>query len=227
MYLSKLIVAISLALSTSVAVDSVMAHEAGDILLRGRIVSVSPNDDSDNLFLNGSDTGAEGVVVDADVIPELDFTYMLSPSFGVELILGYSEHTITGAQTHSNLGDVIETKVLPPTLIFQYHYDLSPGVHSYFGAGINYTHFFDEQVVGPVLPNNGDDVTLDDSWGLAAQFGMDIDVNDDWFINLDLKYISIDTAASFTNVIPGTNATAAIDAEINPFVYGVGIGCRL
>ncbi len=39
------------------------------------------------------------------------------------------------------------TKHLPPTLTAQYHFDLAnKKVHPFVGAGINYTHFFDEDI---------------------------------------------------------------------------------
>jgi outer membrane protein len=41
---------------------------------------------------------------------------------------------------------------------------------------------------------------------------------------MDVKYLDIDTTASFKNVL-GTNS-AKIDADIDPFVYGIGIGRR-
>ncbi len=100
----------------------VLAYEAGDWLVRGRVIHIAPNDDSGSLTLGSIDTGLEGVKVDSDTVPELDITYMLSRHWGMELILGYSEHTVKGRRNWSALGDVIDTKVLPPTLTLQYHF---------------------------------------------------------------------------------------------------------
>ena len=74
-----------------------------------------------------------------------------------------------------------------------------------------------------MLPGAGDSVKLDSSWGLAAQAGMDIALNQDWFINVDLKYLDIDTTAHFKNTAVGR---AEIDADIDPWVFGVGLGRR-
>jgi outer membrane protein len=221
---TKLAIALLAATGLSAIAAPAMAYEAGDWLVRGRIVQVNPNDDSGSLFVNGADTGP-GVKVDNDTIPELDITYMIDRNWGVELILGYSNHTVTGEKgaTATSLGDVIDTKVLPPTLTLQYHFAPDSNIRPYIGAGINYTYFFDEKVVGSVLPAAGAKVKLEDSWGLAAQAGVDIALNDDWFVNLDVKYIQMDTTAKFSNVINGT-VSANIDADIDPFVYGIGIG---
>ncbi|MDT8311762.1 MAG: OmpW family protein [Methylophaga sp.] len=203
----------------------VLAYDAGDWLVRGRVINVSPNDSSGTLSLNGTDTGLKGVKVDSDTVPELDITYMLTPYWGVELILGYSEHTVKGEKSWAVLGDVIDTKVLPPTLTLQYHFRPNADIRPYVGAGVNYTYFFDEKVPSSsLLSSPGDKVSLDSSWGWALQAGVDIAINQDWFVNVDMKYLDIDTTASFKNVLG--NNSAKIDADIDPFVYGIGIGRR-
>ncbi|SFK04845.1 OmpW/AlkL family protein [Methylophaga sulfidovorans] len=212
----------TLGLSTLAA--PAMAYEAGDWLVRGRIINVNPNDDSGTLTLNGVDQGTKGVSVNSDTVPELDITYMLHKNWGVELILGYSNHTVKGEKSWSALGDVIDTKVLPPTLTLQYHFMPDSTIRPYVGAGINYTYFFDEEVAGNVLDQPGAKVKLDSSWGLAAQAGVDVALNDDWFVNFDVKYIDIDTTAHFKNTAAA--ASAKIDADIDPFVWGIGIGRR-
>ncbi|MDF1588226.1 MAG: OmpW family protein [Gammaproteobacteria bacterium] len=223
---TKLAVALLAATGLSAIAAPAMAYEAGDWLVRGRIAYINPNDDSGSLFVNGGDTGP-GVKVDNDTIPELDITYMITPNWGVELILGYSEHTVTGEKgaVATSLGDVIETKVLPPTLTLQYHFAPNSNIRPYVGAGINYTHFFSEEVDGSVLRPAGGSVKLEDSWGLAAQAGVDIAINDDWFFNADVKYIQIDTTAKFSNILGGATS-ARIDADIDPFVFGIGVGRR-
>ncbi len=213
----------TLGLSTLAA--PAMAYEAGDWLVRGRIINVNPNDDSGTLYVGGADSGQKGVSLNSDTVPELDITYMMSKNWGVELILGYSQHTVKseGYWAAQGLGDVIDTKVLPPTLTLQYHFMPDSKIRPYVGAGINYTYFFDEEVKGPVLDVPGAKVKLDSSWGLAAQAGVDVALNEDWFVNFDVKYIDIDTTAHFKGTPVGT---AKIDADIDPFVWGIGIGRR-
>ena len=214
-----LISSILLAAGLAGPVTTVMAYEAGDWLIRGRIINVNPNDSSGSLTVNGADTGTKGVKVDSDTVPELDITYMITRNWGVELILGYSEHTVTGEKSWAVLGDVIDTKVLPPTLTLQYHFLPDSNIRPYIGAGVNYTYFFDEKVPSSsLLSNSGDKVKLESSW-----VGVDIAINQDWFVNMDIKYLDIDTTARFKNTAVGS---AKINADIDPFVYGIGIGRR-
>ncbi|MDQ7073475.1 MAG: OmpW family outer membrane protein [Gammaproteobacteria bacterium] len=65
---------------------------------------------------------------------------------------------------------------------------------------------------------------MEDSWGLAVQAGVDIALNDDWFVNLDVKYIDMDTTAKFSGV--NLVGVAEIDVDVNPVVWGLGIGRR-
>ncbi|HEC75604.1 MAG TPA: OmpW family protein, partial [Methylophaga aminisulfidivorans] len=83
-------------LGLSFAAAPAMAYEAGDWLIRGRIINVNPNDDSGTLTVNGVDQGTKGVSVNSDTVPELDITYMIDKNWGMELILGYSNHTVKG-----------------------------------------------------------------------------------------------------------------------------------
>jgi len=226
---TKSLVAFSALIGSSVVSLPVLAYEAGDWLVRGRILQVAPQDSSGDIFVNsgsGFNSIGQGVTVDSDTIPELDITYMVSPNWGVELILGYSEHTVSGNKNNTALGDVATTKVLPPTVTLQYHFRPNADIRPYVGAGINYTYFFDEDVPsGTALSSPGDEVKLEDSWGLAVQAGVDIAINEDWFFNVDVKYIDMNTQANYTNVLaPGTDANVKVD--INPLVWGVGIGRR-
>ncbi|PHS30701.1 MAG: hypothetical protein COA95_08325 [Methylophaga sp.] len=226
---TKLAIALLAATGISAIATPVMAYEAGDWLIRGRILNVNPNDDSGNLYVTSANTSlGDGVTVDSDTIPELDITYMITPNWGVELILGYSEHDVDSqnpAKTAAgvDLGQVINAKALPPTLTLQYHFMPNSNIRPYVGAGVNYTYYFDEQVTG-ILDQPGAKIKMDDSFGLAVQAGVDIALNDDWFVNLDVKYIDMDTTAKFKGI--ALVGTAEIDVDINPVVWGIGIGRR-
>jgi outer membrane protein len=52
---------------------------------------------------------------------------------------------------------------------------------------------------------------------------MDFDLNEKIFLNLDVKYLDIDTEAKLTT---GALINRA-DVDINPIVFGVGLGMKL
>ncbi len=140
----------------------------------------------------------------------------------MELILGTSQHDVRAEGTLAGLGTVIDAWVLPPTLTLQYHFLPNGKFRPYAGLGVNYSHFYSEDVTGG-LDAPGADVELESSWGVAAQIGADIAINEDWFVNLDAKYIKIDTSADFDNTTVGN---AEVDVDIDPWVIGIGIGRR-
>lgn len=220
--LLKLLIIIALVMNTSLA----FAYEKGDWLVRGRILHIRPNVDSGHLYaIDKTVNLGKGIDVKSDTIPELDISYMLTRHWALETILGYSKHDVatTGNPKEMGLGTAIKTKVLPATLTLQYHFSPTSNSRPYMGVGLNYTYFFDEKVSG-VLDQSGAKVNLKSSLSLAMQAGIDIYFNDDWFINVDVKYIQIDTKAKLKSI--NLVGNAEIKAELNPLVFGLGIGRR-
>lgn len=214
----KSLVSLLAALAVTATVTPALAYEAGDLIVRGRIISVDPQDDSSTISLDGISAAGSSATVDSDIMPEVDFTYMIDPHWALELILAYTEHDVDTSLL--GLGNFVETKVLPPTLTLQYHFAPTSNVRPYVGAGINYTYFFDSQVRGD-LDIPGSDIDIDDSWGLAAQAGVDIDLNETWFVNFDVKYIDIDADAHIKDSVV---SDIKVDIDVDPIVWGIGIG---
>lgn len=194
---------------------SAFALDQGDILVRGGIGYVSPNDDSD--AIPGIGAGS-GVKVEGDASLAVTLVYMATPNIGVELLgaLPFS-HDIKGDGTIAGLGKIAETDQLPPTLLAQYYFNTNSGIRPYVGAGVNYTTFFNTKTTG-ALTNVG--LNLESSWGLAAEAGVDIDINDSWFFNAAVWYMDIDTKAT------AGDGLGSFDVQIDPWVGFVGIGTR-
>lgn len=198
---------------------------AGDWMVRLRAVSVDPDSSSSTLRSDGVSIPNTSVSVDDDQIPELDITYMMRPNWGLELVLGTSQHDVIAEGALAGLGKVVDARVLPPTLTLQYHFNPEGRFRPYIGAGLNFTLFYSEETTSSFNAAAGpSDVDLDESVGLAGQLGFDVGINESWFVNFDVKYIQIDTTATITT--PGALGTVEVDVDINPFVYGFGIGRR-
>lgn len=197
------------------------AHaEAGDVLVRLRGIMVSPNEESGAVrptFPTGR------VAVDDAVVPELDFTYMLSNNIGAELILATSPHDIEGRGALAGVGKLADLMALPPTLTLQYHFAPEAKVRPYVGAGVNYTVFYNEDASRALETAIGaTKVRADDSFGYALQAGVDIDLSRKVFLNLDVKYIDIDTKATLAT----GSLVNRVDVSLDPLVFGVGLGMR-
>lgn len=215
---------LSLAAVSAMALTSVPASaEQGDILLRVRGINVMPNEDSGSIL---PAFPGEDVSVNNSFMPEVDITYMATDHIGFELIAATTKHSASGKTgTTGGIGRLASTWVLPPTLTAQYHFAPEGKVRPYVGAGINYTVFWNEDATSALEAAVGPtSVRLSDSFGWAAQVGVDIPLNDNVFLNLDVKYIDIDTTARLNTTAAGTQR---VRINLDPLVVGVGLGIKL
>ncbi|KPK61638.1 MAG: hypothetical protein AMJ59_01145 [Gammaproteobacteria bacterium SG8_31] len=218
----RILLAISVSAAIFLAAPAALAHDAGDFYVRVGATNVNPDDPNGDIDLSAVDPALAKQDIDVDDAWSLTFTgsYQWTENWAVELLAAYPfEHDIDV----EGLGKVGSTKHLPPTLSLQYHFLPKGKFQPYVGAGLNYTIFFDDGAEGVLSDLGGDLEIEDDSFGLAGQVGFDYMFNDQWFINLDLRYINIETKAKVT--IPGVG-TIKEDVDINPWVYGVNIGYK-
>ena len=196
-----------LMIAAALASPVAMAHQAGDILVRGGLAFVSPQTSSDNVLGTGE------LEIDSNMQLGLTLSYLITDNWGVELLAATPfSHSVSPA----GLGEVAKVKHLPPTLMAQYYFgDANSKVRPYIGAGINYTTFFDEQGRGAL---DGTDVSVDSSWGMAGQVGLDMAINDRWFVNASAWIIDIDTDVH--------TAVGTINTSIDPMAFMFGVGYR-
>lgn len=172
--------------------------QAGDLLVRARAVNLdSANKDSTGLDLS----------VNNKTLPEVDFSYFVSPNLAAELVL-----TVPQKHTLSSGGTAIGSlRHLPPTLTVQYHFH-ADGFKPYVGAGLNYTRFSSVNLpAGVDIKRN--------SVGLALQVGVDIPVAKDLYVNIDVKKVQIGTKVSVAGAEIGK-------FKVDPVLVGVGLGWR-
>lgn len=179
------------------------AHEAGDWLVRIGGGQVDPKSNNGDVVDVGSDSSVTATL-----------TYMMTERWAIDVLAAWPfEHSINLKGDGTRVGS---TKHLPPTVSLQYHFLPNADFQPYVGLGINYTNFFDEETTGPLA---GSDLSLDDSWGVAAQVGLDWMLGDTWFVNADVRWIDINTDAFLDGVF-------LEEVEIDPMVYSASVGFR-
>ena len=190
---------------------SVSAHQAGDIIVRAGAVVVAPNESSDDVAGKGE------FQISNDTQLGLNFGYMLTDNFGVELLAATPfSHDVSLA----GVGKIAETKQLPPTLVAQYYFGNSQSVvRPYIGVGVNYTNFYDNEFTND-LGGALTDLSMTTSWGLAAQAGVDYQVNKNWLVNASVWYAQISSDVKFKL----SGDTVVIGTDIDPWVYMVSVG---
>jgi len=203
---------IALAFCTSALLAQPMAATAnqGDWLVRSGLGYVVPTDD------NLKNLGGPGshVQVENGFSLTVEVAYKLTDHWGVELLAAWPfahDVKLDGA------GTVAEVEHLPPTLSLQYYFVPDGQLRPYIGAGLNYTVFTREREVGVL--RDGVRLELDDSWGLALQAGIDFGVHENWFGNVGVRYIDIESDLSLNGSKVGT-------VKIDPFVYQFQFGYR-
>jgi outer membrane protein len=194
------------------------AHEAGDWLFRVGASLVDPKSNNGSLDLTALGGQPERITVEDQWGVTFNITYMYTANVGIELLAALPYKHDIAVDT---LGKVGSVKHLPPTLSLQYHLNPRGVFQPYVGIGVNYTLFFSERESGALVDL---DVNLDvdsSSFGFAAQVGFDYLLTDRWFLNLDARWIDIDTEARIREV-PEIRGNGNID----PMVYGLHLGYR-
>ena len=209
-----------LAAAAAVAAAAPAHAEAGDVLVRARAILVAPTEESGGVkptFPND-----EVSVTDA-VAPEVDFTYFVTDNVGLELIAATTKHNVKGKGGLAPVGELADTWALPPTLTLQYHFAPKAKIRPYVGVGVNYTIFYSEDASEGLESAIGNtEVHLKNSFGYALQAGVDVDVSKRFFVNLDVKYIDMDTTARLTT----GSLVNRVNVSLDPIVAGIGVGMR-
>ncbi|MBS1160676.1 MAG: hypothetical protein H6R15_3095 [Proteobacteria bacterium] len=201
---NKILVA-ALAVAGLISVNVAQAAEEGSFLVRARAVNISfDNGQADNLQ-------ATALVEAKDRwIPEVDLSYFITKNIAAELVLTYPQ-TVDIKVNGVERGKI---KALPPSLLVQYHFTELGAFKPYVGAGLNYTIFTSRNNI-----LSGAASVDSSSFGLVGQLGFDYALTKNWLLNLDVKYIQMDT-----DVKVGGNKVGKL--ELNPVTAGVGVGYR-
>ena len=204
----KKLVACTVAALAALSAGTVQAQES-PWMVRARAVYLSwDNGNADGL----QNAGVGTVSADKRWIPEVDISYFFTKNIAAELVLTYPQDVDIKTAALGGIGHV---QALPPSLLLQYHFTDLGAFKPYVGVGLNYTIFTKDSfntALGKVSVDGS-------SWGLAAQVGMDYALDKNWSINLDAKYIQMDTDVKL-------GGTKIGKLDLNPITYGVGIGYR-
>lgn len=173
--------------------------------IRGRMIGI----------IASGDGNVDGTALITDVdnayVPEVDLTYYFTKNVSAELIAATAQHSVFAGS--SKVGD---TWILPPTLTLQYHFTPDSDFSPYVGAGLNYSLFYGEEESAPFTK-----MGVDGGVGYALQAGFDYWLDDNWGLNLDVKYIDLNVDVSVNS-----GALHAYDVSLNPVVVGAGVSYR-
>lgn len=194
-------------LGTSALAMAQQKSEEGNWLVRARAVGLYTEQKND-AFSGGNQ---DALKVSNSFLPELDISYFFTKNIAAELILALPQkHEVK--LNGSSLGHFQQ---LPPTLTLQYHFDVTPQIKPYVGAGVTYLRTW-----GSDLDKNGLTVRANNV-GAALQVGVDYKLDKNWSLNADIKKIFLDV-----DVNGADGQTRVTTIHLNPLVAGVGVGYR-
>lgn len=203
-----------LALATTAhASETDDGFQSGSVLIRARALDVDPQVSSSVSVVGGSARASNNVV------PEVDGTYFFTPNLSAELIAAVTYHPVKDVGSVAGTLPLGSVRLLPPTLTAQWHFAPQSVINPYVGAGINYTFFYG--VKGSTLPIIYS-THYSDGVGAALQAGADVHLTGNWYFNLDVKKLFLET-----DVTLGT-AVGQVKAKVNldPWLVGAGFGYR-
>ena len=216
-------------------IPSLAMAEVGDIVVRLRATHIDPDESSklgettDKAYETGTADDLYGsptanLKVDSNTIPELDISYYFTKNLAAELILALgTKHDVSispgNGAVAKNLGEV---NLLPPTLTLQWHFNPDQTLDPYVGAGVTYVRAMDNGLTARAGDLGNFPIRIDrNNWGAALQAGLDVNLDDKWLVNLDVKKIFVDTDVKL-NLGDGYKKIDSLD--IDPWVISVGFG---
>jgi outer membrane protein len=218
--------------------------EAGDIVVRLRATHVAPDESSElgsqtdatygagvaNALYGAGGTAAH-LEVGSNTIPEIDFSYYITKNIAAELILAVgTRHDVSiggmGAGAAITSADLGSVNLLPPTLTAQWHFMPDTMFDPYVGAGAAFVLGMDRSLTAQV--GGGRSIRVDrSSFGGVLQAGIDVNLQDKWLLNFDVKKlwvgtdVELDTQGAFGTK---TGWQKIDNLDIDPWVVSIGFG---
>jgi len=153
---------------------------------------------------------------------ELDATLMFSDRFGVELSVGASAHRL--CLSGGDWGDIDAGRVwlIPVNAIAQFHPPVYGPWDPYIGVGVSWVPPISNE--SAELSDAGvDSLDLDGGVGVAAQVGINYQLDHRWYANIDLRYSG---ASLDARVRTAEEDLPTVTLDISPFTVSLGFGYK-
>ena len=171
-----------------------------------------------------AELGTTGSRLDLGSGPGLEFdaTVMFSDLIGAEFSIGASYHRLDLVGGDWNGIDGGPVWLVPLTAIAQYHVQVYGPWDPYFGLGITWIQPFSS--LSSELRDAGvEDLDLKGGIGVAAQAGVNYQMNNRWYANLDISYLGASIDATVTT---DKGDLPTVELDIKPWVFAIGLGYK-
>jgi len=114
-------------------------------------------------------------------------------------------------------------EMIPITGVLQFHFAPESRFDPYIGAGAAYVLFDQLDSTNDIDGVDFEKLDFEDNAGLALNLGANIGFSKNFALNLDAKYVPVDSSAEAVFVI-GPNSTAEV--AVNPLIVSAGLSLR-
>lgn len=185
--------------------------EAGDIMVRLRLVGIIPNHGGTPISPVGGNFDNANIAT-----PEIDLSYFFTRRIAVEAELGIFQDRITAVNTALGTVPIGTVDAAPLVVVGQYHLLPDARINPYIGVGFAVVPYFNAQPAGGLVQQ----LSVETEAGPVFELGADIRIVGPWYANLDVKKLVLPAQAS------ANNGMLTSSGQVNPWIIGGGIGYR-
>ena len=217
-----------MAVGLLIASAAVQAQEVGETKVRTRVLQIQPRGTGSDINWQYDGVMADsGTRLNNSTTASFDVVYPLTPRWSLEFDVPMPARHDVQVRSAALAAVVPETigsvQMMPLMLLLQYNLMPTGKIQPYLGIGGHYTLFSNSTTSGGMQNAYAltSDLKFSNKGGLAMQAGADFALGESWFLNVDIKYLNLKTNISFNTSKKGTGQ---IDFEINPLIFGLGVG---
>jgi outer membrane protein len=203
----------SAVLSAAIFWPQLAYSEAGSWVVRGGATNsvLAPMRQIENTFAHRHQLGGADLDTSVDDGFSVSLSYFFTNHISVEML---QSRPFQQNLSVRGVGDVGRSLALPPTLTLRYHFRENRVWRPYVGAGFNWLDQIENDLQGQ-QPG----LRVRNTFGLALQAGIYVDLSDRWVLNLETRYNDIDPQLRSGTRNLGT-------ADLDPMVTAFKLGYR-
>lgn len=183
----------------------------------GRLSWVSAGTTSDPL-----DDAGGALDLNSGLGAEFDATLMISDLFGVELSIGASAHRLEITGGDVGTVDAGRLWLVPLTAIGQYHVPIYGPWDPYVGLGVTWALPLHGKS-GDVEEAGIEEMEFEGGPAIAAQIGINYQMDNRWYANIDLRYTGTTLDAQVR--VDGENLPT-LKLDMKPLIVSLGFGYK-
>ncbi len=171
--------------------------------------------------IGGADVPGENVSFTNSLVPGVGVGYHINSNISIYTVIAYPPTTDADGTNNLDGLTAAEIQYAPFALTGNYHFQLGD-FQPFLGAGIAYAAILD------VKERDVADVDADNSFGFVVRGGFDYMLTETWGVSVAANKLYVGTDITGNALVaPSVFAPAAVEVDLNPWVFSFGATYRL